>query len=298
MNFSQLHCFVALADTGSFTETAYTTHLTQSAVSHALAALERELGVSLLERNNKGVVALTGIGRDLLPHARALLAQVEAIEQGARAARGLVKGNLRLGSIPPVASPLLAGVIAHFHQHYPDIDVVLFEGNFQEVEEWLGSNVIDVGFVHHPTKGMESTSLATYELYVFVANGHRLHTRTSVTIDELRDESWIARPTGCDLQAIFEHQEEKHRPSIRYQASEGTTILAMVREGLGITVLPRKLLSDKLEGITAIPLDPPYPLQIGLAVRSMASASPAARLFVQTAVSWVQEQAPVLPNAR
>src|SRR4051812_18921887 len=151
MNFSQLHCFVALADTGSFTETAYTTHLTQSAVSHALAALERELGVTLLERNNRGVVALTRIGHSLLPHARALLVQAQAIEQGAREARGLVKGNLRLGSIAHVASPLLAGLLAHFHQHYPDIDVVHFEGSFQEMEEWLGSNVIDVGMVQHPT---------------------------------------------------------------------------------------------------------------------------------------------------
>jgi DNA-binding transcriptional ArsR family regulator len=67
MNFSQLHCFVALADIGSFTETAYTTHLTQSAVSHALSALERELGVCLLERNNKGVVALTGKGNTAIP---------------------------------------------------------------------------------------------------------------------------------------------------------------------------------------------------------------------------------------
>lgn len=292
MNFSQLHCFVALADTGSFTETAYTTHLTQSAVSHALAALERELGVTLLERNNKGVVALTGVGSSLLPHARALLAHAEALEQGARAARGLLKGNLRLGSIPPVSSPLLAGVLAHFHQQYPDIDVVLFEGSFQEVEEWLGSNVIDAGFVQHPTKGVESTYLANDELHVFVANGHRLHARASVTVDELRDESLIARPTGCDVQSLFEHYGEKHRPHIRYQASEGNTILAMVREGLGITILPRKMLPEKLEGITAIPLEPPQTLQIGLAVRSMASASPAARLFVQTAVAWVQEQLP------
>lgn len=286
MNFSQLHCFVALADTGSFTETAYTTHLTQSAVSHALAALERELGITLFERNNKGVVALTGIGRSLLPHARALLAGAEAIEQGARAARGQVKGNLRLGSVPPVASPLLAGLLAHFHQQYPDIDVVLFEGTFQEVEEWLGSNVIDAGFVHHPTKGVESTALLSDELHVFVANGHRLHGRSSVTVDDLRDESWIAQPTGCDS---FEFVR-KNRPHIRYQASEGSTILAMVREGLGITILPRKMLPDKLEGITAIPLDPPYAVQIGLAVRSMASASPAALLFLQTAVAWFQER--------
>ena len=298
MNFSQLQCFVALADTGSFTETAYAIHLTQSAVSHALSALERELGVTLLERNNKGVVALTGIGHTLLPHARALLAQAEAIEQRARAAHGLLKGNLRLGSIPRVASPLLAGVLAHFHQQYPDIDVVLFEGTFQEVEEWLSTNVIDVGFVHHPAKGVESTPLATDELHVFVANAHRLHARTSVTMSDLRDECWIARPTGCDLPEIFEHNGEKYRPHIGYQASEGATILAMVREGLGITILPRKMLPDKLEGITGIPLDPPRPLQIGLAVRSGASASPAARLFVQTAAAWVQEQASLLLSAR
>ena len=298
MNFSQLHCFVALADTGSFTETAYTTHLTQSAVSHALSALERELGVTLLERNNKGVVALTGIGHSLLPHARALLAEAEAIEQGARVARGLVKGNLRLGSVPPLASPLLAGVLAHFHQQYPDIDVVLFEGTFQEVEEWIGTNVIDVGFVHHPTKGVESTYLATDELQVFMANGHRLHARTSVAVSDLRDECWIVRPTGCDLPEIFEDNGGKYRPHIRYQASEGATILAMVREALGITMLPRKVLPDKLEGITGIPLDPPRSLQIGLAVRSVASASPAALLFVQTAVAWVQEQVTLLPSAR
>lgn len=298
MNFSQLHCFVALADTGSFTETAYTTHLTQSAVSHALSALERELRVTLLERNNKGVVALTGVGRSLLPHARALLAHAEALEQGARAARGLLKGNLRLGSIPPVSSPLLAGVLAHFHQQYPDIDVVLFEGTFQEVEEWLGSNVIDAGFVQHPTNGVESTYLATDELHVFVANGHRLHARASVTVDDLRDESLIARPAGCDVPAIFERHGEKHRPHIRYQASESSTMLAMVREGLGVTILPRTLLPDKLEGITAIPLEPAHALRIGLAVRSLASASPAALLFVQTAVAWVQEQVTLLPSAR
>lgn len=298
MNFSQLQCFVALAETGSFTETAYATHMTQSAVSHALAALERELGVTLLERNNKGVVALTSIGQKLLPHARALLAEAEAIEQGARAARGLVKGNLRLGSVPPISSSLLSGVLVHFQQQYPDIDVVLFEGTFTEVEEWIGSNVIDVGFVHHPAKGVESTHIATDELQVLVANGHRLHARTSVTIGELRDECWVARPTGCDLPEVFEHDSEKYRPHIRYQASEGSTILAMVRERLGITILPRKMLPDKLEGITSIPLDPPRPLQIGLAVKSVASASPAALLFVQTAVTWVQDQAALPLSAR
>jgi DNA-binding transcriptional LysR family regulator len=298
MNFSQLQCFVAVADTGSFTEAAYSIDLTQSAVSHALSALESELGVTLLERNNKGVVALTSVGQKLLPHVRALLAQAETIQQEAKAARGLAKGKLRLGSIPPVSPRLLAGVLTHFQQQYPDIDVVLFEGTIQEIYEWIGTSMIDVGFVHHPAKGMESTHLATDELQVFVAIGHRLHARTCVTIDELREERLIMPRTGCEVPEIYDQKRRKNGPSIRYQASEGATILAMVREGLGITILPRMILPEKLEGNAGIPFDPPRQVQIGLAVRSVDSASPGATLFVQTAVAWVQGHAALLHRTR
>lgn len=291
MNFSQLQCFVALAETGSFTEAAYAIDLTQSAVSHALSALERELGVTLLERNNKGVVALTGIGQTLLPHARALLAQAETIQQEARAARGLIKGNFRLGCISPASDSRVARLLAHFHQQYPDITVVLFEGTTHEIEEWLHIEAVDVGLVQHPSEGMESFPFTTDELHVFMANGHRLHARTSVTTNDLRDESWVMRSTGCDLPEIFEHYDEKYHPDIRYRAGDGATMLAMVREGLGITLLPRKMIPDKLEGITSIPLDPPRRLQIGLGFKSQAALSPAAALFVHTAFAWVQEQA-------
>ena len=291
MNFTQLESFVAIANTGSFTEAAYAIDLTQSAVSHALAALESELGVTLLERNHTGVVALTNAGQRLLPHVRALLAQAETIQQEARAARGLARGKLRLGSIPSISPRLLAGVLTHFQHQYPDIDVVLFEGTLQEVQEWLGTSVIDVGFVHHPAKGVESTLLATDDMQVFIASGHRLHTRTSVTVGELREERLIMPRTGCEVPELFEKQRGMQGPPVRYQASSGATILAMVREGLGITILPRMMLPEQLDGIAAIPLDPPHFLQIGLAVRSTDAASPAATLFVQTAVAWVQEQA-------
>lgn len=81
------------------------------------------------------------------------------------------------------------------------------------------------------------------------------------------------------------------RPQIRYQASDSATILAMIREGVGITLMPRMVLPKKLDGVVALPLDPPHQLQIGLAVRSQAMASPAAQLFVQTASIQMQESA-------
>ena len=240
MNFSQLQSFVALAEMGSFTEAAYTVNLTQSAVSHALAALENELGVTLLERNRTGVVALTNVGEKIIPHVRALLAQAEAIEQEAKAAHGETSGKLRLGSILSIISPsLLASVLTRFRASYPDMEVVLFEGAMHEVGEWIESSIIDVGFVVLPAPGI-----------------------------------------------------------VRYQASDSATILAMVREGLGITLVPRMMLPKKLEGVVALPLDPPQPLRIGLAVRSQKMASPGARLFVQTALTCTQEQASLLARAR
>jgi len=301
MNFSQLHCFVALAETGSFTEAAYSVDLTQSAVSHALAALEGELGVTLLERNRKGVVALTEVGQKIIPHVRALLGQAEAIEQEAKAARGLTKGKLRLGSILSIISPgLLASLLTCFQHRYPDMEVVLFEGAMHEVGEWIENSIVDVGFAILPAREIESTLITTDELCVLVPPGHRLHAQVAVKPGELYEEGFIMEKTECTLKLMKRagFEPSRNRLHIRYQASDSATIFAMVREGLGITLVPRMMLPKKLEGMVALPLDPPHRLQIGLAVKSQATASLGARLFIQTALSWTQEQALPVSGAR
>jgi DNA-binding transcriptional LysR family regulator len=291
MNFSQLRCVVALAETGSFTEAAYTVGMTQSAVSHALAHLERELGVTLLERNRKGVVALTDVGQKIIPHVRLLLTQAESIEQEAKAVRGLTMGKLRLGSIFSLCPGLLTGVLTHFQQVYPDIEVILFEGTLQEVQEWIATGIIDIGFVFHEAKKVKSTPIAADALHVFVSEGHHLHTQATVTVNDLRKERLIMPKTGSAFLEMVSFDLKATGSSIRYQASDGATILAMVREGLGVTLLPQMMLPQMLEGVVALPLDPPQQVQIGLATQAKGMASPGVRLFVQTALSWTQESA-------
>jgi DNA-binding transcriptional LysR family regulator len=301
MNFSQLQSFVALAETGSFTEAAYAVDLTQSAVSHALSTLESELGVTLLERNRKGVVALTDTGQKIIPHVRALLASAAAIEQEAKAAQGKTSGKLRLGSILSIISPrLLAGLLTCFRKRYPDMEVVLFEGAMHEVGEWIENSIIDVGFVVLPAHGVEGTPITTDELCVLVSPEHHLHTRTTVTAEELQEEDFIMEKTQCALHLLKRAgiDMSRARSAVRYRASDSATILAMVREGLGVTLVPRMMLPKKLDGMVALSLDPPQPLQIGLAVRSQAVASPGAKLFIQTALAWTQEQAALPPRAQ
>jgi DNA-binding transcriptional LysR family regulator len=288
MNFSQLQSFVALTEVGSFTEAAYSINLTQSAVSHALSALESELGVTLLERNRKGVVALTPVGQRIIPHARALLASASAIEQEAKAAHGLSVGKLRLGSMESIVSPdLLASMLTRFRTAYPDIEVVLFEGAMHQVGEWIENSVIDVGFVVLPACGIEPTLITTDEVCVLIPLGHRLHTRAAVTPEDLREEGFIMEKTQCTLRfmKMAGFEPGKAKPYIRYQASDNATILAMVREGLGITLMPRKVLPQKLEGMVALSFDPPQHLQIGLATRLQSTPSPGVRLFIQMALA-------------
>ena len=287
MNISQLESLAALADTGSFTEAAETLQVTQSAVSHALAALERELGVRVLERNRRGVTALTDAGRRIMPHVRALLANGESIEQEARAARGQTAGKVRVGSISSFVPPrLLAGVLTAFQQRYPAIELVLFEGALHEVGEWLERSIVDIAFVILPAPGTASTPLLSDELCVLVPPGHALRSRAAVTPGELRGAGLIMEKTHCALHFLTRMGFESsiQLPAVRFQASDSATIFAMVREGLGITLVPRRMLPPRLEGMHVLPLDPPQKVELGVAVRSQELASPGAVLFIETAV--------------
>lgn len=293
MNFSQLESFVALTDTGSFTEAAEAIHLTQSAVSHALATLERELGITLLERNRKGIVALTAAGQQIMPHARTLLAQAEAIKQAAAVARGTAAGKLRLGSVVSFVPPrLLASLLTTFQQTYPEIELILFEGALHEVGEWLNEGVVDLSFVILSAAEIDTTPLVTDELLVLASARHPLSQQTAVTADDLGRNTFIMEKTNCVLYLMGQIglDGERIKPLIRYQASDSATILAMVREGLGITLVARQLLPAKLEGLVALPLQPRRPLSVGLAVRAHETASPAATLFISLAQAWVQAQ--------
>lgn len=300
MNLSQIQSFVALADTGSFTEAACTVHLTQSAVSHALAALENELGITLVERTRKGVVTLTPAGQKIIPHARAMLAQAGAIEQEAKAAKGIIAGKLRVGNTLAFCPGVIAAVLGAFEKAYPDVEVVLFEGTLQEVEEWIAGSLIDVGFVPLPANGpgQESALVTTDELCVVVGMDHRLQPQKRVSARELHKERFIMPKSDCSPRLMAMAGIEPRRVSslIRYQASDNSTILAMVREGLGITLMARMSLPPKLEGVSMLALDPTLPLEIGLALRSRKMASPATELFIETAMQWARERAALLPT--
>lgn len=285
MNMSQLEVLVAVAETGSFTEAAARIGLTRSAASHALANLEAELGVMLFERE-RGSVQPTTFGNCVLQNAREILANIETIRQEAANARGLEMGKLRIGIVSSIAASIWRGMLRKFRQEYPGIEVVTFEGAGHEVEDWILNSTVDVGFVLRDTPGIESALVGRDEVRVVVPIDHPLRKQRTVAIDRLADEPFILPKVACDFISPAWHDDHYMGMQRRYEASEVQTILAMVREGMGITMLPEMLLPNPAEGVHLLSLNPALCFKFGIGVRSQRNASPAARMFMHTAQSW------------
>ena len=237
MTLAQLRALIAVLDSGSFSKAAEVLNVTQSGVSLAVAAIERELGAALVERARTGV-SPTECGVRVLVHAREILAREEHIRQQAKLSHGVHTGRIRLGSVPSVSSRLLPGLVGSLARRHPNLEVVLFEGTDEEVVEWLGARAIDVGVVTLPCKAFDTADLISDDMLVMIPAAHRLARRPRLRLRAVASEPFIMSKGGCEplIRRVFRSAGLSLR--IRYEVREMATILGMVKEGLGVTIVP------------------------------------------------------------
>jgi DNA-binding transcriptional LysR family regulator len=279
---AQLQALVAVADAGSFTGAARRLGMSQSAVSHAVTALEETLRVSLLERSARGV-QLTPIGEQTVLRAREVLRLKELIWRDAEASRGLRDGVVRVGSFGPTASRhLLPPILKSFAERYPDLTVRVMEGSDQEVEEWLHRRKLDIGFVTLPSERFDTVHLAQDEMMVVLPAAHPLAARARIEPRHLADYPFIMSTGGCEP-AVLEILNE-HRLDVRYEIREVHTIVEMVANGAGLALKPALSLPDPLPlKVVYRPLEPARIRHVGFAVVNRRKLAPAVRAFFKVA---------------
>ena len=135
MTLFSYEIFDAVARQGSFNKAAQQLHLTPSAISHAIAVMEEELGFALFTRGKSGVT-MTSYGASLYPAIRAVLNSDEALQQSIARLNGLEKGKVRLGTFSSVCTHLLPGILQSFKVQYPQIEVEVYQGTYDDVKEW------------------------------------------------------------------------------------------------------------------------------------------------------------------
>ena len=170
MQIHQLEALVVIVELGSFTLAAERLGVSQSALSHSIAALERELSVTVLERGRQGARP-TDVAERMLPHIREVLARLERIRAEASDTVDLVAGRVRIGSIPSAAVDFLPRVMAAFARQYPQVELVLLEEPSQgtgRLLDWLSSRTIDVALLELPVADFETVPLLHDELCAVV----------------------------------------------------------------------------------------------------------------------------------
>lgn len=284
MSIARFEVIAKVVELKSFTETAEQLNMTQSAVSHAVASLETEWGVSLLIRDRKKGIKLTEIGQKLLPHIREVLIRVEAINQEIALATNLETGVIRIGTFASASSCLLPKLLAKFQKKHPKIDFKFYEGTYEEITEWLSSGIIDIGFVVQgkSNPAFDLVPLIKDNMIVAYHPEHRFQTKEVVDMAELMNEPFIM-PTGMYQSHVMELFEEAQiKPSILFEVHDCTTIANMVQEGLGVTIGPELFLKTQ-SNLKLSQLNFHNSRVIALACSSIANASPAVKEFLHVA---------------
>lgn len=169
----QLRAFRSLARTGSFTKTARELHLSQSAISHSIKALEQELQCRLLDRLGKSVI-LTQAGEQLLNHAERILTEMSAARERIRDLGKWGHGRLRIGASPTSCQYILPNVLREFKESFPQCLIQIEPGDTPIALELLHSNRIDLALALEPTNlgALEFRSLFKDELRFLVSPLH------------------------------------------------------------------------------------------------------------------------------
>lgn len=309
MTFTQLEIFVLVAELRGFTAAASRLAISQSAVSHSLKSLERELGVDLIVRHQANI-EVTQIGRQLLRRAREILGVSEAMQQEIAAARGLRRGSLRIGSFGPTSSlKLLPAILQAYRRSYPEIDIRIEEGGDHEVTQWILDRRVDVGFVVLPEEPFnrrvgvglvvlpeerfDTVSLVEDQLVSLIPKQHALAKKRLISLADLCNEPFIMSEAGSAalIEPLFTAAGVV--PQVRYRIAQVITILGMVERGDGVSIVAELALPDRIAvthpGLVKLPLRPAARRRVGLAARDLRQATPAAKAFLDIAKKIAQK---------
>lgn len=276
----QYKVFLTVVECGSFTKAGEKLGLTQSGVSHNIAKLESELGIVLLRRNRNGL-ALTDAGERVMPHIRQIIHHASLLEQEAALIQGMEVGSIKIGTFSSFSSKMLPQLIHRFTKGYPNIQVELYEGGYEEIEDWIASGTVDVGFLTQPSREFETVPLFQDELVVLMQEEHRFNTKKVIEVDSLHDESFIMPKAGCDLLIKKLLKERGVKPQVLFEIGDNNTLISMVQEGLGVTIIPTLILQPQMSHTKVIPLETSVYREINLAFKSFKVASLSAKRWIE-----------------
>jgi DNA-binding transcriptional LysR family regulator len=294
MELRHLRYFEAVARYSHVTRAAAELHIAQPALSKQVSQLEQELGVALFDRVGRNV-RLTEAGEALLPHVRAILAQIESARAEMSERVGLRRGRARIGTPPSVGTQLLPKALSSFHDRYPGIELRLFEAGIQTLLELLESGMADVAIASLPVDDPNLTVVPLFseDLVIVLSKEHPLAEQQSVAMTDLKHEQWILSPDNYELRDATLNACKKagFAPQVALDGGEMDTLLRLVVAGVGIAMVPSLVVQNICCEMAVLTInDQNIQRSLGLVWRSDRVASPAARALREFLIDHLLEE--------
>ncbi len=255
---------------GSFSAAAETLSFTQSAVSQQIAALERETGTVLVQRNARGV-RLTEAGEAVVRHAEAILARLAEAEAELEAIAGLRGGRLRMATFESAGSSLMPPAIACFRERHPQVELSLSLSDPEDSIPQLKSGEIDFAltFAASPKQdieGVELTYLLADPMYLVLPADHPLARKRHPRLADLAEEAWIWGSPSCDCYRLISRacMGAGYDPRIAFESDDYAAVQGFVAAGVGVSLIPEL-------GLTSVRDD--------IVIRSLGRETPIRHIF-------------------
>ena len=251
----QLRYFHALEEALHFGRAAEACSVSQPALSMQIKDLESELGVTLIERRKNGV-QLTSEGREIARRAADILLSTRDLQNFASGKGGPLGRILSLGVIPTIAPYFLPLALPDLQQRYPELDLTLHEAQTDHLLEKLGEGALDVALLALPAGDNSFISLPLFADHFLLAMPASAPSPDSVLVDDLRVEKLILLEEGHCLrdQALSLCGAVGRGAMSRFGATSLTTVLQLVANGYGATLLPEMAVTVELRPDTPLTL--------------------------------------------
>lgn len=274
--------FLKVAELGNITRAAESLSYTQSGVSHAIRALERECHVSLLVRGRTGVT-LTQAARLLLPHVQQLVNQQHDLAQAVQKINHVVAGTLRIGTFTSVSMQWLPGIIQRFQAQNPLAEFDIYDGGYEDISARLLQGRADCGFLAAKAvePGLDFVPLKRDEMLAILPRQSPLAQLDAVPVERIAQQELVMPLRGSDRDIRAALAAVPGQLNVRYALNEDFSAMAMVEKGFGVSVMPELMLRKSRFELEVRPLEPRRYRTIGLATRTSEGLSALTRAFVE-----------------
>ena len=287
-SISRYEVFIEVARTKSLSKTAINMHQTVPGISYSIGKLEEEVGLPLFIRQ-KNSIELSEYGKNLYPFIKDVLAAQRRLDDEIAYYGSTKQGTVKIGGLQCVGRQWFPQFLKQFEIDHPTIKVKILFGEYTDLTDNLIKGKLDFAIAgEQESKQLDFKYLTDDPFYVIVQNGSALGEKTSLSLSDIKYEKIIAPVWSGDSELMSLYDSSFSSGSIIYRIKDTGTILSMVESGMGISIIPRYVISGERIDVKAVEFTDWKPKKIGILTANAARMSPAVRTTIKCLTDWIR----------